>query len=255
MLRFFAFILVAAFSIKQANSTELKVAVASNFKSTAQKIAQAFEQKTGHKVTLIGGSTGALYSLIYHGAPYDIFLSADQERPQKLIKNELAYTESLMTYALGQLAFWMPQQTNITTKNITQLIKQQTGKLAIANPRLAPYGKSSLFFIKKNVLQSTVKNKLIKGNNITQTLQFVASGNAQSGFVSFSELLHAGITDHFVLIEPNAYPPIKQQGVILNRTKHLSIAQEFMTFLGNQGCDIILMSGYSLPQHESKGSE
>jgi len=228
------------------DGAELRVAVASNFKSTAQKLADKFEANTAHKITLISGSTGAIYSLISHGAPYDIFLSADQKRPQLLVKNDLAYPDSLFTYALGQLTFWAPKAKKLALHTIKSTIALQTGKLAIANPKLAPYGLSSWQYIEKARLKSVIKGKLIKGNNISQALQFIASGNASSGFVSYSELLHAGIKNNFVLLPPNSYQPIIQQGVILRTTKHLEAARDFVNYMQNEGCELILSSGYAL---------
>lgn len=246
MIRLVLIISLSMLLTSNALAVHLKVAVASNFKSTAQKLADDFEKKTDHKITLVSASTGGLYSLIYHGAPYDIFLSADTKRPQKLVDANLAYPNSLFTYAIGQLAFWMPNQQNLTLENIHQQIKKQKGKLAIANPRLAPYGLSASEYIKENKLTTVIQSKLIKGNNVTQALQFIESGNAQSGFVSYSELLHAGVEDNYILLEPGTYPPIKQQGVILRRTKHYQAAQAFVDFIRDQGCDTILASGYAL---------
>jgi len=248
----FCLCLLPQFNTVAAN---LKIAVASNFKSTAQKLATEFEQQSAHKITLVSASTGALYSLIYHGAPYDIFLSADEIRPQKLVDADLAYPDSLLTYAIGQLAFWMPQQENLVLDNVNHLIQQQTGKLAIANPRLAPYGKSTSEYLKYNNLDHTVKGKLVRGNNVTQVLHFVETGNAQSGFVSYSELLNAGVEEHFVLLRRDSYPAINQQGVILRRSKNLAAAKAFMSFIKGPGCETILLSGYAIPsfKHAEKG--
>jgi len=232
--------------LAQVSAKTLTVAVASNFKSTAQKISHQFEQQTGHKITLVSGSTGSLFHLISHGAPYDIFLSADAVRPQKLVSAGLAFPESRFTYAVGQLAFWSPNHANIDNNNIVERLKEFNGKLAIANPRLAPYGESSLSFLKKNNLLDVVNPRLVRGNNITQALQFVTSGNAQSGFVSYSELLNAGVKSNFFLLNPNSYSPINQQAVILKRTQNIEIAKEFMDFVNGNACDIILLSGYAL---------
>jgi len=237
----------------QAYANELRVAVASNFKSTAQKLATQFEEETGHKVTLISGSTGSLYSLISHGAPYDIFLSADSQRPQKLVEDNLAYPDSQFVYAVGQLAYWSPNQEKLTQNNLVSLLKNQTSKLALANPRLAPYGLSTSKYLDLKGLSKHVKSRLVTGNNITQTLQFIYSGNAQSGFVSYSELLNAGIKDHFILLDPKSYPAINQQAVILRRTKELATAQEFMTFIKTVSCDTILDSGYGLAPATNSG--
>ena len=251
MAKFIIFLGVFLALALPLKAAELRVAVASNFKSTAQKIVTKFEQQSPHTVTLISGSSGGLFNAIYQGAPYDIFLSADDLRPQKLVKQRLAFADSLFTYAIGQLAFWMPNNENLSLNNLKTTITAQQGKLAIANPRLAPYGHSASKFIKKNNLSNVVKPKLVKGNNVTQALQFIRSGNAQSGFVSLSELLHAGIKQHFILLEPQSYPSINQQAVILHRTKNYDAAKHFFSFIKNQASDTISRSGYLLKHPQS----
>jgi len=246
--KLWGFITFICFVINPVYAVELRVAVASNFKSTAKIIAAEFEKKSSHKITLISASTGALYSLISHGAPYDIFLSADQKRPTLLVKSGLAHPDSLFTYAIGQLAFWAPNAKNIEANSISNIINLQTGKLVIANPKLAPYGASAWKYIKDSGLTTVIEGKLIKGNNITQALQFIASGNASSGFVSYSELLHGGIRDNFILLPPRSYQPIIQQGIILRRTKHLEAAKDLFDFMKNEGKTLILSAGYALPK-------
>jgi len=239
----FMFFLLATSSV---NSAELRLAVAANFKSTIDQIVKDFEQQSPHKVTVIVASSGTLFSQISHGAPYDLFLSADSERPQRLVKAQLALADSLFTYALGQLAFWAPAQYLPQQHSVESFITSQQGKLAIANPRLAPYGKSAYEFISKQQLLDQVKRKLIRGNNVVQTFQFVESGNAQSGIVSYAQLINAGVTTHFSLLPVSQYPKIIQQGVILSRSNNIAVARQLISFIKTHSANTILNAGYLL---------
>lgn len=223
---------------------ELKIAVAANFKTTAQKIADKFSQETSHNVTLISASSSALATQIYHGAPYDLFLSADKERPQWLIENERADASSLTHYATGQLAFFTPKEKITSVDELKTSIKSQIGKLAIANPKFAPYGLSSLNFIEKIAVKNEVSSKLVTGNNVIQALQFVTSGNAQSGFVSLSQLKENNQPTHYFILPHHLYPPIKQYAVITNYGSEKTTSRAFLNFLITQSKTTISNSGY-----------
>ena len=223
---------------------ELKIAVAANFKTTAQKIIDKFSQKTSHKITLISASSSALATQIFHGAPYDVFLSADKKRPQWLIDNERANSNSLTHYATGQLAFFSPDKTITSVDELKTSIKSQTGKLAIANPKFAPYGSSSFSLLKNLAVKNKVSSKLVMGNNVIQALQFVTSGNAQSGFVSLSQLKENNQTTHYFVIPHHLYQPIRQYAVITNYGSSKTASKEFINFLITQGKTVISNSGY-----------
>jgi len=227
-------------------SDEIKVAVASNFKTTAQNIAENFTRKTGHKVTLISGSSSALFTMIAHGAPFDIFLSADKSRPLRLINRQVADASTLVNYANGQLAFLSLKH---EIKSLTQLsshLKSLTSKLAIANPKLAPYGSSSLEFLELNSLKTSVSPYFVMGNNVIQTMQFITSNNADSGFVSYSQIIQSGTKSHYYLLPQNSYPAIKQFGIITNKAKKNEAAIAFMSYLKNESNDILSNAGYLL---------
>jgi molybdate transport system substrate-binding protein len=225
-------------------AAELRLAVAANFKTTIDKIVKDFEQQTPHKVSVIVASSGTLFSQISHGAPYDLFLSADSERPQRLVRENLALADSLFTYALGQLVFWAPKNYSPQQQSVESYILSQKGKLAIANPRLAPYGQSAYQYIKRNALLPQLKSKIIRGNNVVQTFQFVESGNAQSGIVSYAQLINAGVTNHFSLLPAAQYPKIVQQGVILKNSKNIALARQLIAFIKHQSKATILKAGY-----------
>jgi len=247
---FFLFCLFTANGIMatEAENTEIKIAVASNFKATAQEIAEKFSQKTGHKITLISGSSSALLSMIIHGSPIDIFLSADKERPSKLISMRLGKQKNLTHYANGQLVFLSPNSEISSLSNIREKINKQTSKLAIANPKLAPYGLSSIKFIQElfgeTIKKSILTSKLVMGNNVIQAMQFVTSGNAGSGFVSYSQIKQANITDHFYVLPQDSYSPIEQYAIITNRGSKKTAAIDFMSFLKNDSKNIISNAGY-----------
>ncbi|WP_435275429.1 molybdate ABC transporter substrate-binding protein [Psychrobium sp. nBUS_13] len=223
---------------------ELKIAVAANFKTTAQKIVDKFSQKTSHNVTLISASSSALATQIYHGAPYDLFLSADKERAQWLIENARADADSLIHYATGQLAFFTQKEKITSVDELKTSIKSQTGKLAIANPKFAPYGLSSLELIKRIGVKNEVSSKLVTGNNVIQALQFVTSGNAQSGFVSLSQLKENNQTSHYFVLPRHLYPPIKQYAVITKHGSSNTASKAFLNFLTIQSKTTISNSGY-----------
>jgi molybdate transport system substrate-binding protein len=227
-------------------SGEIKVAVASNFKTTAQNIAKQFNVKTDHNVTIISGSSSALFTMIAHGAPFDVFLSADKDRPLRLINRNNADERTLVNYANGQLAFLSPNTKINSITKLTSHLESQTRKLAIANPKLSPYGSSSLKFIIKYKLYDTTKPHLVMGNNVIQTLQFITSNNAGSGFVSYSQIIQKNINHHYYLLPKDSYSPIKQFGVITNRAKDNKVAIAFMAFLKNDSREIISNAGYLL---------
>ncbi len=223
---------------------ELKIAVSANFKTTAQKVADSFSKNTPHEVTLISASSSALATQIFHGAPYDLFLSADEERPQWLIKNERADASSLTHYATGQLVFFTPEKTITSVEELKASIKSQAGKLAIANPKFAPYGLSSINLLDNLAIRIEISSKLVMGNNVIQTLQFITSGNAQSGFVSLSQLRENNQTTHYFVLPHHLYSPIKQYAVITNHGSSKIASKAFLNFLTAEGKTIISNSGY-----------
>ncbi|WP_034474507.1 molybdate ABC transporter substrate-binding protein [Aestuariibacter salexigens] len=203
----------------------LRVAVASNFYPTLQSLSNTFSQKTGIGVSLSSASSGTLYAQIVNGAPFDLFLSADALRPRRLQEQQLILAGSRKTYALGKLVLWIPGQTEPTI----QRLQDVSGRIAIANPRVAPYGSAAKQVIEHADLWTQLQGKLAMGNNITQTYQFVRSGNAAAGFVALSQVVKSA---EQMLIVPQAwYQPIEQQLVILKRTKQQQLAQQLSDYL------------------------
>ena len=168
---------------------EVIVAVASNFIKPMQKIAKAFEASTEHKVKISFGSSGKLLAQITHGAPFDLFLSADTDKVERLIKQKLAVADSDYIYAHGRLVLWSASADYIDeSSNILQ-----TGDfkyIALADPKLAPYGQAANEVMQSLAVDKLLNSKLVTGENISQTYQFVSTGNAKLGFVALSQVKH-----------------------------------------------------------------
>ena len=229
------------------------VAVASNFSLPMQKIVAEFEQTHSHKVKLAFGSSGKFFAQIVNGAPYDAFFSADQTKPQALVERNLAIGSSRFTYALGVLALWSADSQKIAN-NGDILMRGNFNKLALANPKLAPYGLAAMDVLKNMQLLDSTQAHWVQGENITQTYQFVASHNADIGFVALSQIMqNAALTHGSAWIIPaTLYRPIKQDAVILKQTKHKAAASELMNFMHSPEVNSILLSfGYKLEQTQS----
>lgn len=229
---------------------EVTVAVASNFAKPMKQLARDFEHETGHQIKLSYASSGKFYAQIQHGAPYDVFLSADHEKPQQLIKINLAVEDSLFTYAIGRLALWSID-TNTVDKQGHVLKQRKFKHLAMAEPKLAPYGLAAQQTLEALSLLSDVRSKLVKGENISQTYQFVSTGNAQLGFVAWSQIIDtntAQSTSGSAWLVPTQYhAPIKQQAVLLKRAQDKPAAKAFIAYLQSDAAKAIIQSaGYEV---------
>lgn len=225
-----------------ADSGLVRLAVAANFVETARSIAKQFEQSTGHQVRISYGSTGKLYTQIYQQAPFDIFLAADQKRPKLAIEQGLAVADSRFTYAVGRLVLFSPDPKLITgSETLSQL---NFKRLALGNPRTAPYGAAAKQVLTNLKLWPTIKSRIVRGNNIAQTYQFVATGNAQLGFVAQSQLMHAQQGSQW-LVPSELHTAIAQDAVLLNTAKDNPAAKAFMQFLKSDSAQQIMQeSGY-----------
>ncbi len=236
----FSALLIATSSV----ADQITVAVASNFSTTAEKIAGVFEENTGHEVILAFGSTGQHYAQISQGAPFDVFLAADAKRPELLEQAGQAISGTRFTYALGRLVLWSAEKDFATLENLQR--PESYSYLAIANPRFAPYGLAAVELLESLQLSELVQQKLVMGENISQTFQFVQSGSAQLGLVSLSQVLSLSEAQRasYLQFDHSLYRPIRQQAVQITQKK---AAQEFMRFLATeQARKIILAAGYGL---------
>ncbi|MFT7472527.1 MAG: molybdate transport system substrate-binding protein [Kiritimatiellia bacterium] len=225
----------------------LNVAVASNFVAAMLRIEQAFEGNSEHEVRLIRGSSGKHYAQISNGAPFDIFLSADQFRPRRLVEEGLARESDLTTYAQGQLALWS-RENDLQLGREYLLNTDNYDVIAIANPRLAPYGQAATEVFSYLGLKPLVSERLVMGENIAQAFQFVFSGNADLGLVAYSQAMSPNLrgTGSVWLVPSELHQPIKQDMVVLSDS---TAAVEFAAFMKSDTVrDILLSSGYLLPE-------
>jgi len=221
------------------------VAVATNFYVTAQTLEREFEKQSDYEVSLISGSTGQLYAQIKNGAPHDIFLSADQDRAQKLVQNGLA--KDRFTYAIGRLVLWSPENEALNYKTLNQADYRH---LAIANPSLAPYGRAAQEIIEELSLSDKIgADKIVMGENIGQVYSLVKTGNAELGFVALSQVTAERINaDNYWPIPASLHNPIIQDAVMLNTRPTSASTKAFYNFLkSDRARDIIHAAGYDSP--------
>jgi molybdate transport system substrate-binding protein len=243
--RLFVFLLIS-FLTGAASAEDVQVAVAANFSAPMQAIAAAFEKDTGHKAQLVFGSSGKFYAQIRNGAPFQVFLSADDEKPARLVQEGLAVAGTRFTYAIGQLALWSAKDGVVDDKGDV-LKKGGYAHLAIANPKLAPYGAAAIEVLKHLGLLETVQPRLVQGENIAQTYQFVASGNAELGFVALSQVMKDGkVSSGSVWIVPASFhAPIRQDAVMLAAGKGNAAASALMAYLKSDKAKVIIRAyGY-----------
>lgn len=228
----------------RADADQVKVAVAANFTAPVKEIAAAFRQKTGHEAVLSFGSSGQFYTQITQAAPFQVFLSADQERPKKLADNGLAVPESRFTYAIGKLVLWSKKPGYV--KGEATLRSDAFAKLSICNPVAAPYGEAAVETMKSLKLYDTLKAKFVVGADITQAFQFVDTGNAELGFVAASQLTGKAGGSQWV-VPQELYKPIRQDAVLLKKGADSEAAKAFLQFLkGPEARAIIEKFGYAL---------
>ncbi|QQD23507.1 molybdate ABC transporter substrate-binding protein [Venatoribacter cucullus] len=225
---------------------DVLVAVASNFTAPAQAIAAAFEQQTGQRVRLAFGASGKLTAQIVQGAPFEIFLSADQAKPELLVAQGQAVAASRFTYAMGKLVLWTVQD---GVEPYQQLTQNYSARLALADPRLAPYGVAAQQTLSSlNLLEST-RRQWVMGENISQTWQFVATGNAPLGLVALSQVMENGqIVRGSGWVVPQAlYQPIHQDAVLLKKGAQNPAAQAFLRYLQQPQAQAIMQRfGYGI---------
>ncbi|MDD2701006.1 MAG: molybdate ABC transporter substrate-binding protein [Sideroxydans sp.] len=232
-----------------AQAGEVRVAVAANFTAPMQEIVPLFEQASGHKVSLSFGSTGKFYAQIKQGAPYDAFVAADTKTPKKLDGDGLTVNGSRFVYALGTLVLWSAQPGVVDGKGAV-LRKGDFNKLAIGDPKLAVYGTAAQETMEELGLWKILQPKLVRGDNITQTYQFAASGNAELGFIALSQITKGGKVSEgsWWIVPSHYYNPIEQSAVMLSSAQDTEATKAFLAFLkGPQAATVIRSYGYELP--------
>ncbi len=226
-----------------ASAAQTNVAVAANFTEAAKEIAAAFKAKTGHAAVLSFGSSGQIYTQITQDAPFQIMLSADDARPKKLASDGLGVAGSVFTYAIGKLVLWS-RNADLVTGEAT-LKSGSFTKVALANPKAAPYGAAAVETLKALKVYDALEPKIVQGNNISQTFQFVETGNAEIGFVALSQLAGVAAGSRW-MVPQELYTPIRQDAVLLKKGADNEAAQAFMIFLkGPEARAVIEKFGYA----------
>lgn len=225
-------LLLFAFLSHVALADEVKVAVAANFTAPMQAIAAEFAKDTGHQAQLSFGSTGKFYAQIKHGAPFQVLLAADDETPATLEREGLIVPGSRFTYAIGTLVLWSAKAGVVDAKGDV-LRRGGFNKLALANPRLAPYGKAAVEVLTGLGLLDVVTPKFVMGENIAQTWQFASTGNAELGFVALSQVMKDGkLTSGSAWVVPaRLHTPIRQDAVVLNTGKGHAATEALIKYL------------------------
>ena len=236
----------AGLACGQALAAEVKVAVAANFTEPAKAIAARFKARTGHDATLSFGSSGQFHAQIANGAPFEVFLSADRERPEKAEAEGLAVVGSRFTYAVGRLVLYSATPGLVDGKGAV-LKTGRFQKIAIAAPRSAPYGEAAVETMRKLGVAQTLASKLVQGTSITQAYQFVETGAAELGFVALSQVIAVRGGSRWV-VPATYHTPIDQQAVLLKTGVGDPAATAFMAFLkGGEAKAIIRKYGYEVP--------
>ncbi|WP_114418426.1 molybdate ABC transporter substrate-binding protein [Marinospirillum perlucidum] len=249
MKKVFLTLVAILFVATTAQAKEIRVAVAANFNGTLEQLAELYQDTSGHQLVISSGSTGSLFAQIQNGAPFDVFFAADSRRPQALVADGLALSESLFTYAQGVVVLWSadPNQIQDASASLTQGDYQY---LALANPRNAPYGAAAQQVLEGLGIweQLEAEQRLLRGQNIGQTYSQVASQAAPLGFVALSQIKHPQVDGQgsWWLPPTDSYDPIVQQAVILETAEDPQLAAEFMAFIRSpQAAAIIRAAGYT----------
>ncbi|WP_166264594.1 molybdate ABC transporter substrate-binding protein [Marinobacter caseinilyticus] len=226
-----------------AQAGDTLIAVSANFTSAARALMPVFEAQTGHRVRASFGSTGKLYAQIEHGAPFDVFLAADEVRPRKTEANGLAVSGSRFTYARGKLAFWSPKA-GLFDDPRTYLTEGRFQHLAIANPATAPYGLAALQVLERWGLSERLRDKLVQGDSIAQTFQFIATGNVDAGFIALSQLRDwHGRPGSLWPVPDSEHDTLNQQAVLLTRARENPAAKAWLRFLKSPQA-VAIIEGY-----------
>lgn len=241
-----ALLLLPAFG--EAHAGDVTIAVAANFTAPMKQITAEFEKSTGHKIVASFGSTGQLYAQVKNGAPFELFFSADSSTPSKLIAENAAVSAEQFTYALGKLVLWSAKP-GFVGADAGVLKQGQFDRIAIANPKLAPYGTAAVETMRALGVHDKLQAKFVTGENIGLTFHFAATGNAQLGFIALSQVMKDGrITRGSAwIVDQKLYTPIKQDVVLLKKGKGKPAAEALLKYVrGEQARTIIRSYGYDV---------
>jgi molybdate transport system substrate-binding protein len=238
MKSFLIGVLVCWLAVIEGSSAQsartLRVAAASDLQAALPELVERFEREARATVTVSFGSSGNFFAQIQNGAPYDVYLSADIDYPRQLIASKHADAASLYRYATGRLVLWTRKESGIdVTRGLSILKDPRVRRIAIANARLAPYGRAAEAALRRENLYDAVRDKLVIGDNISQTAQLVDSGNADVGIIALSLALGPTLraSGHYFEIPESAHPPIEQAAVVLAASKNKDLANELLAYL------------------------
>lgn len=244
--------LVVMLTAMNLRAEQITIAVASNFTSAMKDIVTLFEQQTGHKLKVAYGSSGKFFAQIQHHAPFQVFFSADQAKPIALEKAGLAVPGTRFTYAEGALVLWS-RKDNFVDEQASVLQEGTFNKLSMANPKLAPYGAAAIEVLDKLNLTEKTRKKWVRGENISQTYQFVATGNADLGFVALSQVMNSGVIEKgsYWKIPADYHQPIRQDAVLLTKGQDSAAALALLKFMkSEQALSIIQSYGYRVNESD-----
>ena len=234
-----------------ASADDIAVAAASDLQFAIKELIVEYEKQTGHHVKLSLGSSGNFYAQLQQGAPFDLYFSADIGYPKKLEEAGLTVPGSLYRYAVGRVVLWAPKQSPVeVSKGLTVLRDAAVRKIAIANPKHAPYGRAAVAAMEQSQVYAEVKDRLVLGENISQAAQFIESGACDVGIIALS-LAMAPImksAGSYWLIPAEAHPPLEQGAVIMKQSKQQDAARHFLQFMQSpQGQELMTRYGFTLP--------
>jgi molybdate transport system substrate-binding protein len=236
-------VLAAAFLSRLCVAQEINVAAAADLQFAMQDVAARFQKETGKTVKFVYGSSGNFYQQIQNGAPFDMFFSANLDYPKKLEAAGLTEPGSYYSYARGKIVIWVPNDSKLDlTSGMQSLLDPSIQKIAVANPQHAPYGQAAVAAMQKEKVYEKVKDKLVLGENISQTASFVVTGSADAGIVALSLALSPNMNDkgRYAEIPATDYPPIDQACVILASSKNKDAARQFLSFIRTQAIAEVL---------------
>jgi molybdate transport system substrate-binding protein len=250
--RYLSLVFILLLLTTSASADELRVAAASDLRFAMQEISARFEKETGNKVSVSYGSSGNYYNLLQNNAPYDLFFSADIDYPKKLESAGLTVPGSLYEYATGKLVLWVPQDSPLDlAKGLDVLLDPRVKKIAIANPQHAPYGRAAVAAMQSLKLYDRLEPKFVRGENISQTAQFVQSGNADVGFVALSLALSPEMKSkgRYIDVPVNTYPPIRQAALVLKKSPKQDLARKFLEYFRSaRSLETLRQYGFIVPE-------
>jgi molybdate transport system substrate-binding protein len=243
--------MIALCAFPSASAEEITIAAASDLQAVFQEVSTQFQKQTGNTAKLTFGSSGNFFTQIQNGAPFDLYFSADIDYPKKLEAAGLAEPGTLYQYATGRIVLWVPNESKLDLgQGLKALLDSSVKKVAIANPAHAPYGRAAVAALQHEKLYDQVSPKFVQGENISQTMQFVASGNADIGVVALSLAMSPAMKNkgRYVEVPVETYPPIEQAAVVLKSSQKKKAAEQFLAFLRTKTiADLMRSYGFSVP--------